>query len=130
MLIIIFLNKLPHHFRFRVYKNSENFFWPGKNSKFRQRCDIYKKRYYMNRQDIIKKILQEGTDDYLTRIAHLSPAEQQKIKDTISSIDHVIELQTQKLELLKQHRKGLLQKIIPNTNKSITPLRFPEFNNQ
>jgi len=33
-------------------------------------------------------------------------------KSTISSIDELIALQTKKLELLKMHRKGLLQYLI------------------
>jgi type I restriction enzyme S subunit len=72
----------------------------------------------MNRYNLIKEVLtKNASSDYLTQIAHLPPDEQQKIKDTITSIDHIIELQTQKLELLKQHRKGLIQKLVPNINK-------------
>ena len=38
---------------------------------------------------------------------------EQNKKDCISSIDKIIELQTEKLELLKKHKKGLIQKLFP-----------------
>ncbi len=39
--------------------------------------------------------------------------EQQKIADCLSSLDRVIELEAQKLEALKTHKKGLLQQLFP-----------------
>ena len=35
--------------------------------------------------------------------------EQEKIANCLSSLDEVISLQTEKLKLLKDHKKGLLQ---------------------
>lgn len=58
-------------------------------------------------KDRIKQILIEHIDT-------ISYDEQQKIADTISSIDELISLQTHKLELLKKHKKGLEQKLLPN----------------
>jgi type I restriction enzyme S subunit len=69
----------------------------------------------MVRNDIILRVLYENVD-YLKRIEGMDPEKRQKIIDTISSIDNLIDLHTQKLELLKQHRKGLLQKLIPDKN--------------
>jgi len=40
--------------------------------------------------------------------------EQEKIADCLSSLDELIEAQTQKLEALKQHKKGLMQQLFPS----------------
>lgn len=39
--------------------------------------------------------------------------EQQKIADCLSSIDELITLETQKLDTLKTHKKGLMQQLFP-----------------
>jgi len=39
--------------------------------------------------------------------------EQQKIADCLSSLDEVIELEAQKLDVLKTHKKGLMQQLFP-----------------
>ena len=41
-------------------------------------------------------------------------AEQQKIADCLSSIDDLIMAQTNRLEALKAHKKGLMQQLFPN----------------
>lgn len=43
----------------------------------------------------------------------LLPKEQQKIADCLSSIDELIELEEQAIAGLKQHKKGLMQKLFP-----------------
>jgi type I restriction enzyme S subunit len=40
--------------------------------------------------------------------------EQQKIVDCLSSLDVLIAIQNQKLEVLKLHKKGLMQQLFPN----------------
>ncbi|MBK6947698.1 MAG: restriction endonuclease subunit S [Haliscomenobacter sp.] len=45
-----------------------------------------------------------------------SNKEQQKIAATLSSLDDLITTQTQKLEALKMHKKGLMQQLFPNPN--------------
>lgn len=55
--------------------------------------------------------------------------EQQKIADCLSSIDSLISAQSQKVELLKEHKKGLLQNLFPSEGESVPKLRFPEFVN-
>jgi type I restriction enzyme S subunit len=44
------------------------------------------------------------------------PKEQEKIADTLSSIDELIVAQGQKLEALQLHKKGLLQSMFPTVN--------------
>ncbi len=39
--------------------------------------------------------------------------EQQKIADCLSALDELIELQSQKVEALRQHKKGLMQQLFP-----------------
>ncbi|MCA6060793.1 restriction endonuclease subunit S [Thalassolituus sp. ST750PaO-4] len=54
--------------------------------------------------------------------------EQQKIADCLTSIDELITLHTQKLDALKDHKKGLMQKLFPTEGEAVPKLRFPEFN--
>lgn len=53
--------------------------------------------------------------------------EQQKIVDCLSSIDELITAQTQKLDTLKTHKKGLMQQLFPAEGETVPKLRFPEF---
>lgn len=53
--------------------------------------------------------------------------EQQKIAACLSSLDEVIAGESQKLELLKEHKKGLLQNLFPQEGEAVPKLRFPEF---
>ena len=53
--------------------------------------------------------------------------EQQKIADCLCSIDSLIAAETQKLDTLKAHKKGLMQKLFPAEGETFPKLRFPEF---
>lgn len=44
-------------------------------------------------------------------------AEQQRIADCLSSLDALITAETQKLEALKAHKKGLMQQLFPSTEE-------------
>lgn len=55
------------------------------------------------------------------------PEEQQKIADCLTSIDELITAQTQKLDALKAHKKGLMQQLFPAEGETVPKLRFPEF---
>lgn len=44
-----------------------------------------------------------------------NPKEQQKIANCLSSLDEVITAENEKLDLLKDHKKGLLQQLFPNS---------------
>jgi type I restriction enzyme S subunit len=56
-----------------------------------------------------------------------SPAEQQKIADCLSSLDELITAETQNLDALKTHKKGLMQQLFPREGETVPRLRFPEF---
>jgi type I restriction enzyme, S subunit len=59
-----------------------------------------------------------------------SPLEQQKIADCLSSIDDLITVQTQKLNALKTHKKGLMRQLFPAEGETLPKLRFPEFQDE
>lgn len=53
--------------------------------------------------------------------------EQQKIANCLSSLDDLIEATAQKVEKLKEHKKGLMQRLFPAEGNNLPDLRFPEF---
>lgn len=82
----------------------------------------YNEFIYYSLQSIIAKIKAKYEKDafsiinkteFSNIIIHVSPlnTEQQKIADFLSSVDELIELEQQKLEKLKEYKKGLLQSI-------------------
>lgn len=63
---------------------------------------IEHKRYYISEyQNLIIKLPQ--------------PKEQQKIADCLSSLDALISVQSSKVEVLKQHKKALMQQLFPKS---------------
>ena len=73
----------------------------------------------INNETFLSKSLVLPTDKF----------EQQKIASCLSSLDEVITGEQQKLELLKQHKKGLLQNLFPQEGETVPKLRFKEFEN-
>ena len=57
----------------------------------------------------------------------IETGEQQKIASCLSSLDDVIEAHSDKLEYLKQYKKGLLQNLFPQEGETVPKLRFKEF---
>ncbi|MCO1347912.1 restriction endonuclease subunit S (plasmid) [Burkholderia vietnamiensis] len=53
--------------------------------------------------------------------------EQQKIVDCLSSLDERITAESRKLDALKAHKKGLMQRLFPRKGETVPRLRFPEF---
>ena len=53
--------------------------------------------------------------------------EQQKIADCLSSLDELIEATNRKIEALKEHKKGLMQRLFPKEGENVPELRFPEY---
>ena len=56
-----------------------------------------------------------------------SPEEQKKIADCLSEMDNLISVQSQKVELLKDQKKGMMQQLFPQKGETTPRLRFPEF---
>lgn len=57
------------------------------------------------------------------------PEEQQKIASCLTSLDEVITAHSQKLDALKEHKKGLMQNLFPQEGEKVPKYRFPEFKN-
>jgi type I restriction enzyme S subunit len=53
--------------------------------------------------------------------------EQQKIANCLSSLDELVTAETQTLEAYKQHKKGLMQQLFPQTGETTPRVRFAEF---
>lgn len=58
-----------------------------------------------------------------------TPKEQQKIASCLSSLDELIEAHSQKLDLLTDHKKGLMQNLFPHEGEKVPKVRFSEFKN-
>ncbi|MEC4116021.1 restriction endonuclease subunit S [Myroides phaeus] len=58
-----------------------------------------------------------------------NPSEQQKIAACLSSLDDVIAGHEEKLTLLEEHKKGLMQNLFPQEGETQPKYRFPEFEN-
>ena len=56
-------------------------------------------------------------------------AEQRNIADCLESLDDLIAAETEKLEALKRHKRGLLQQLFPAEGETTPRLRFPQFRN-
>lgn len=65
----------------------------------------------------------------LARMRLLLPSaiEQRKIVDCLSSIDALIAAEADKLEALKDHKRGLIQQLFPAPGDTTPRLRFPDF---
>lgn len=57
----------------------------------------------------------------------IKSGEQQKIADCLSSLDELIEATAQKVGMLKEHKKGLMQRLFPVEGNNVPDLRFPRF---
>lgn len=57
----------------------------------------------------------------------LDKREQRKIASCIISIDEVIAIHSEKLELLNEHKKGLIQNLFPIEGERVPKYRFKEF---
>ena len=53
--------------------------------------------------------------------------EQERIAECLASIDALIEAENEKLEALKEHKKGLMQQFFPAEGETLPARRFPDF---
>lgn len=71
-----------------------------------------------------------GTKEFMDMpVPYPSLVEQKKIADSLSTLDNYIDAVKRKLNQLKGHKKGLMQRLFPAKGKTTPELRFPEFQN-
>ena len=119
---------------------------------YKGKFDLHQRTYAILQLQIIGKFLYYYTDKYkdyflqnavgstvkslrlpmFQQMPILLPTlpEQQKIANTFSSLDNLIETQTKKVELLKSHKKGLMQKLFPRYGAKVPEVRFKEFSGE
>jgi len=56
-----------------------------------------------------------------------NPQEQQKIASCLSSLDELLAAHNEKLDALKDHKKGLMQNLFPQEDETVPKVRFSEF---
>lgn len=56
--------------------------------------------------------------------------EQQKIADCLSSLDELIDAENQRLDALKEHKKGMMQQLFPAAGEKVPKLRFAGFDGE
>ena len=101
-------------------------------------CDGYNSHFLMQwlklqKQKIIDKYLQGGQGNLSGSIVKNlvlnvpSYEEQQKIGSFFKQLDNTIALHQRKLDLLKEQKKGYLQKMFPKNGEKVPELRFAGF---
>jgi len=97
-------------------------------SKFVLTAYVY---YYLSHISFLPKQYKRHFTELKNKVIWYPDAksEQQKIADFLGSIDDLITVESQKLEALKRHKKGLMQQLFPQPGKTMPKLRFPEFTN-
>lgn len=53
--------------------------------------------------------------------------EEEKVAECLSTLDELIGAESQKLDALKAHKKGLMRQLFPREGETLPRLRFPEF---
>ncbi len=76
-----------------------------------------------------KNTINISNETFLSKALFLptNKPEQQKIANTLTSLDDLITAQTEKIKALQAHKKGLMQQLFPAEGEQTPRLRFPEF---
>ena len=117
---------------------NQRFTFLSKRKSFDNRIDMLYFHYFMF---IIDEWCKQNTNtggllsvnmDAFKKLVIRYPAslsEQRKIAECFSSIDKQIAATKRKLEQLKEHKRGLIQRLFPARGKTVPELRFTEFRN-
>lgn len=115
----IYLNSFCFGYRLTEYINPLFLAYLFRSNYFRSKAILLAQG--ISRYNISKKQLMKIT------ISISEKSEQAKIGNLINNLDKLISLQEQKLELLEQVKKGLLQKLFPKKGSKIPEIRFRGF---
>lgn len=76
-----------------------------------------------------KNTINISNDTFISKCMCLpsDPAEQQKIAECLSEIDNLIAAQGEKVDALKEKKKGMMQQMFPQKGETTPRLRFPGF---
>lgn len=79
-----------------------------------------------------KNTINISNDTFVSKCMCLpsEPSEQKKIAECLSELDNLISAQGQKVEVLKDKKKGLMQQLFPQPGHTIPQLRFPRFDGE
>lgn len=90
-----------------------------------------------NTNNYLSSLVQKGakntiniTNDTFVSKAVFLPTdrdEQQKIAECLSALDNLISAQDQKVDALKEKKKGLMQQLFPQLGETVPRMRFPGF---
>jgi type I restriction enzyme, S subunit len=78
-----------------------------------------------------KNTIQISNATFLSKGLYLpsSEAEHKKIAECLGTLDDLMGAESQKLDALKTHKKGLMQQLFPRAGETRPRLRFPRFQN-
>lgn len=124
---------VPKEFEGSIVSNEYSILKPRNN------CDIAFINYFSQQPIVSQSFLQSSIGiviekmlfnlNYWLKKRFLFPTlpEQQKIAACLTSLDSLISMESQKLDSLKEHKKGLMQNLFPAEGETVPKLRFPEF---
>ena len=113
----------------KAYFQDSNIVWIANNETFVLNVFLY--QYYKTIKwktsdgGIINRLYNSDLESIL--VVFPSTREQQKIADCLSSLDDLINAVADKIEALRDHKKGLMQRLFPAEGQAVPKFRFPEF---
>ena len=106
-----------------AYYQDSNIIWLGHNEEEVLNSFLYYNYSTLNWQTsdggVIKRLYNSNLKE-MEIFYPKDPKEQQKIADCLSSLDNVITAETEKLDLLQDHKKALLQQLFPAEGDSLS----------
>lgn len=116
-----------------AYYQDSNIVWLGHNETKIKNAFLYYNYATLNWQTSDGGVIKRLYNSNLREMEIFYPQnqkEQQKIANCLSSLDEIINAETEKLDLLIEHKKGLLQQLFPQEGEVQPKYRFPEFKNE